>query len=336
MLSINLKAQDEYQWRGEENPSPATFPKGRGWYPLYHQWRTYNAEKPIIVNTYNTGTGKTKAALLRLLKRARDIGFEKLTSSRHNALLIAPTNELLAQHVEDAIEFCQENDLPYQVLALTRPNLDDYKNRPGFSEDQLRRIGPVLHSILNDVSKVSDDLSKRATLYVVNPDIFYYAVLFCYSPFDRAALFKDFFGLFNYIIIDEFHYYNPKQLTAFLFFMKLSQHNGYIDSSAKKRQICILTATPRPQVTEYLNGLGIPIEWIRPGEIDPDDKPFINPVRALTPVQLQVYHTEELQQGDAQGGLVQLTEQKQGTIRSWLDQGLEGSIISSYQKSQML
>src|SRR5438876_940101 len=146
MLSINLKAQDEYQWRGEENPSPATFPKGRGWYPLYHQWRTYNAEKPIIVNTYNTGTGKTKAALLRL---------------------------------------------------------------------------------------------------------------------------------FNYIIIDEFHYYKPKQLTAFLFFMKLSQHNGYIDSSAKKRQICILTATPRPQVTEYLNGLGIPIEWIRPGEIDPVDVPSI-------------------------------------------------------------
>ena len=68
MLTINLKAQDEYQWRGE-NPSSSTFPEDKGWYPLYHQWRTYNAEKPIIVNTYNTGTGKTKAALLRLLKR---------------------------------------------------------------------------------------------------------------------------------------------------------------------------------------------------------------------------------------------------------------------------
>src|SRR5438874_9715573 len=139
MITLTLEPQYEQRWLGE-NPSPTTFPPKHP--PLLHQWRTYNAEKPIIVNTYNTGTGKTKAALLRLLKRARDIGFEKLTSSRHNALLIAPTNELLAQHVEDAIEFCQENDLPYQVLALTRPNLDDYKNRPGFSEDQLRRIGP--------------------------------------------------------------------------------------------------------------------------------------------------------------------------------------------------
>src|SRR2546427_8643317 len=127
MLSINLKAQDEYQWRGEENPSPATFPKGRGWYPLYHQWRTYNATEPLIVNTYNTGTGKTKAALLRLLKRARDIGFNCLDSSEHNALLIVPTNELLAQHARDAEKFCEENRLPYRVVTITRADLDTYQ-----------------------------------------------------------------------------------------------------------------------------------------------------------------------------------------------------------------
>src|SRR5436309_1646104 len=129
-IRLLLESQYEREWRKGENPSPATFPKEQGIYPLYHQWRTYNATEPLIVNTYNTGTGKTKAALLRLLKRAREIGFKKLTSTHHNALLIAPTNELLAQHVKDTRDFCQENDLPYRVLALTKADLEDYKNIP--------------------------------------------------------------------------------------------------------------------------------------------------------------------------------------------------------------
>src|SRR5438552_3728073 len=327
MFSINLNAQDEYQWLGE-NPAPKTFPAEKGWYPLYHQWRTYNADAPIIVNTYNTGTGKTKAALLRLLKRTQMIGFAKLRPSQHNVLLIAPTNELLAQHVADAQTFCQENDLPYHVVAITKTALEDYKNKPGFSEEHLRR-GAALHSVLNNASKVDADTSKRATIYVVNPDIFYYALLFCYSRFDSAALFTNVFTGFNYIIIDEFHYYDPKQLTAFLFFMKLSQHKGYIDSSIKKRQFCILTATPRPQVAHYLNALGIRIEWITPGDIDPADLSSVKEVRALAPVQLHVYNTEELQQNDTQGGLLLLATQQRSEIRTWLNNGLDGAIISS-------
>ncbi len=293
MLSINLKARMSINGGGRiPRQTPSRIEKG--WYPLYHQWRTYNAEAPIIVNTYNTGTGKTKAALLRLLKRSLMIGLDKLRPNQHNVLLIAPTNELLAQHVADAQTFCEENDLPYHVVAITKADLETYKNQPGFSEERLRR-GAALHSVLNNASKVNSDTSKRAAIYVVNPDIFYYALFFCYSRFDSAALFINFFTGFNYIIIDEFHYYDPKQLTAFLFFMKLSQHKGYIDNSVKKRQFCILTATPRPQVTNYLKALSIPIEWITPGDIDPADRPFVKEVRALAQVQLQIYNTEELQ-----------------------------------------
>ncbi len=94
MLSITLEPHYEKVWLGE-NPSPTTFPPG--YPPLHHQWRTRNAQEPLIVNTYNTGTGKTKAALLRLLKRAQDIGFHRLNSAEHNALLIAPTNEFVDQ-----------------------------------------------------------------------------------------------------------------------------------------------------------------------------------------------------------------------------------------------
>src|SRR5258706_7259296 len=120
-INLVLEPQYEHQWMGE-NPSPATFNSEQGHFPLYHQWRTYKATEPIIVNTYNTGTGKTKAALLRLLKRAREIGFNSLDSSEHNALLIAPTNELLAQHARDATEFCDKNDIPYRVVSISRPD----------------------------------------------------------------------------------------------------------------------------------------------------------------------------------------------------------------------
>ena len=126
-VRLTLEPQYERVWLGKENPSPDTFNPEHGHFPLYHQWRTYNATEPLIVNTYNTGTGKTKAALLRLLKRARDIGFNYLDSSEHNALLIAPTNELLAQHARDAEKFCEENKLPYRVVPITRAYLDNYQ-----------------------------------------------------------------------------------------------------------------------------------------------------------------------------------------------------------------
>jgi CRISPR-associated endonuclease/helicase Cas3 len=327
MLSINLQAQDEYVWLGE-NPSSHTFPSEKGYYPLYHQWRTYNAEEPIIVNTYNTGTGKTKAALLRLLKRAQRVGFDRIRPSRDNALLVAPTNELLAQHVTDATQFCEENGLPYRVVAITKTDLETYKGLPNFSEGPVRRAF-VLQAILNDASKVDNDTDKGATLYVVNPDIFYYALYYCYGPYDRAALFTDFLAGFNYIIIDEFHYYDSKQFATFLFFIKLSHHRGYIESPSKQRQFCILTATPRPKVAEYLDRLGVPIQWIAPGDMAPADLPFVRPVRALTPVQLHVYSTEELRTAEQWGGLQQLVAQQRHTIRTWLNNGLEGATISS-------
>ena len=215
-VRLMLEPQFERVWRGD-NPSPATFNPEHDHFPLYHQWRTYNTTEPLIVNTYNTGTGKTKAALLRLLKRAREIGFNYLDSSEHNALLIAPTNELLAQHAHDAETFCDENRLPYRVVPITRTDLNNYQAEDDFSEGNLRR-GAALHHILQNPRKVKEDSSKKATLFVVNPDIFYYAFYFLYYKHDSIPLFQDMFTLCNYIIIDELHYYNPKAVGQFSLF----------------------------------------------------------------------------------------------------------------------
>jgi|GEM_PF-709411 len=336
MLSMTLLPQDEYRWLGE-NPSPATFPsedKDAPRYPLYHQWRTYNADAPIIVNTYNTGTGKTKAALLRLLKRARDKGITRLNPTDGNALLIAPTNELILQHAKDAKDFCEENDLPYRVMALTREKLDSDLKEKYVSEANVRRA-KAFHDIINDPSQIDNDTTKRATIFVVNPDIFYYAIYQCYNSFDRGSIFHDFFGLPNYLIIDEFHYYDPKQLATFLFFIKLSRHRGYVSDGAskKQRQICILTATPRPEVKRYLEDLGLRIDWIEPNKpIPPEHQPYIEPVRALAQLELTVYSTEELQmgeRGELAGGLPQLVMREHQDIKKRIEQREDGAIISS-------
>lgn len=329
MITINLQAQEEYRWKGE-NPAPASFPDGL----LYHQWRTYLAEEPIIVNTMNTGMGKTKAALLRMLKRARRS--EKLSPTRDNVLLIAPTNELIRQHVTDAQRFCQENDLPYRVNPLTKEQLDTFianyrASLPGLPST--RRAADLVH-FLRDSSDIDLDFSKQADLWVVNPDIFHYALTFGYNPHDRSQVFNAFFTPFNYIIIDEFHYYDAKQLATFLFFMKYSQHQGLISSSSTQRQFCILTATPRLAVRRYLEKLGEKIAWIEPDVVASDDQGNVEPVCALAPVCLRVYCTDELQQQGQVGGLLQLVEREREAIRQWTGQmkdgePIEGAIISN-------
>jgi CRISPR-associated endonuclease/helicase Cas3 len=320
-VRLMLEPQYERVWLGE-NPSPATFNPELIHFPLYHQWRTYNATQPLIINTYNTGTGKTKAALLRLLKRAKDIGFNYLDSSEHNALLIVPTNELLAQHVRDAEKFCEENRLPYRVVPITRADLDNYKAGDDFSEGYLRR-GAALHYILQNPRKVDEDRSKKATLFVVNPDIFYYAFYCLYDKYDRIPLFQDIFTLCNYIIIDELHYYNPKQLANFLFFISLSKHFGFIGGTTN-RQFCLLTATPNQKVEQYLNWLGVDIGWIKPetdiaGEIGKTGE-----TPALAPVHLEVYSVDELKDG-----LLTVALEKKQEVASWLNGGEDGAIISS-------
>lgn len=324
MSSIRLLLEPQYErvWLDEkQNPSPATFPKGRGIYPLYHQWRTYNATESLIVNTYNTGTGKTKAALLRLLKRATDIGFNALESSEHNALLIAPTNELLAQHACDAGQFCKENKLPYRIVSISRATIEQYMHVSDFSEGDLRR-GAALHYILQNPRKVNPESGKKATLFVVNPDIFYYAFYCLYDRYDRIPLFQDIFTLCNYIIIDEFHYYNPKQLANFLFFMSLSKHYGYLSKSAN-RQFCLLTATPNESVKEYLKRLGVEIRWIEPEYAPADELGQTGEIPALAPVQLEIYSVDEMKEG-----LLTLAREKRTEIADWLNRGEDGAIIS--------
>src|SRR5581483_6464888 len=120
---------------------------------------------------------------------------------------------------------------------------------------------------------------------------------FRYHRYDRIPLFQDIITACNFIIIDEFHYYNPKQLANFLFFMLLSKQCGFVDVSTR-RQFCLLTATPTPQVNEYLQRLAFSTDLIDPAHVPPAPPGSTRKVPALAPVHLEIYRADELRRGD--------------------------------------
>ncbi len=288
--------------------------------PLYHQWRTYNEKTAdIIVNSYNTGTGKTKAALLRLLDL--DTAYRENRYVNANMLFIAPTNELLRQHEEDVGCFIKRNKLSHIVLRLDAATIKSLGHQ--HLSEKFTRQGDRLHQMLQDPKSVLKDSDghyiegHHPYVLVVNPDIFYYALYGLGNPHDQRVLFRNFVTNFNYIIVDEFHYYNSKQLANFLFFLTLSREWGFF---TKGRRVCLLTATPAEQVRHYLNQLQLQIAYIEPGD-EPSD---LQTTPTLAPVHLHLYSAEALE-----NGLVSLASQAKATVSDWLREQRHGAFISS-------
>ncbi len=167
-------------------------------------------------------------------------------------------NELINQHSEDVKEFVQEAGLEYNVISVDAKILKKL-------EANSSRNGEKLHQLIMNPLQFADQLDlqikdqKVPFVLVTNPDIFYYALYLLYNQFDQRNLFADFMKPYQYIIIDEFHYYNTKQFANFLLFMTMSKIFGYFE---RGRKICLLTATPSEYVQEYLQRLGVNLEVI--------------------------------------------------------------------------
>jgi len=304
MTTITLKPQ--FEKLSPLNPFTGASPL------LYHQYRTYMALKSqdLVINSYNTGTGKTRASLL-YLHDLRDT----------NVLFIAPTNELIRQHVEDIRGFVKEHELDFHVLeinaaVLRRLGIDSQTFGNG---ERLRRLirNPLEFAEQLHLETTSD--VRKASILVVNPDIFYYGLYFSYASKDRRNVFQEFLTSFNYIVIDEFHYYNIKQLANFLFFFVVCEQFDYFDGT---RKVCLLSATPNEHVLEFLRRTGLRYELIAPDNEPPESQKY-ETVQSLGEVQLSVSGVEEQ-------SLVQLVQQHKAEIRRYvLEEGLDGAIISS-------
>lgn len=273
---------------------------------LYHQWRTYHALRThaLVVNTYNTGTGKTRGALLHLLDpKARGV----------NMLFIAPTNELIAQHARDIQAFTQKAQLDYHIVHVDAASL-----RALPSPHEHERVGERLNRLFQNPQEYGWDRRKSLAV-VTNPDIFYYALYFsAYHRHDRRNLFEQFVTRFDYVVIDEFHYYNPKQLATFLFYFVLCREWGYFDGG---RKICLLSATPEPEVLTYLQRIftAHEIALVSPHN-EPSESTSLASTPALAPTTLEI----------RQSSLDEHVEASQAQLREWiLAERLDGALISS-------
>jgi len=242
--------------------------------PLYHQMRTYYAlgDHPLVVNSYDTGTGKTVAALLGLLHPAL---------RGRNCLFIAPTNELLRQHEQDIRDFLAGHGLDYHTLRVDAAVL-----RALPAAHDWERGGQRLVRLFTDPRPYGWD-GRKPIVVVTNPDIFYYALYFsAYSPHDRRNLFEQFLTRFDYVVVDEFHYYNAKQLANFLFFFVIAQEWGYFDQG---RRICLLSATPGERVRGYLERIfqdsPDAIAWISPAN-ESSESALYETIPTLAPLAL--------------------------------------------------
>ena len=275
--------------------------------PLYHQQRTYDALKVnnLVINTYNTGTGKTRASLLRLFD---------LKNEKDNVLFIAPTNELIRQHADDIREFVTEHKLNFEVAEVTGKKLREWEGvyDPGYPVRNPRK----LHEIIEDPRNYFPNLTGRKKLILVtNPDIFYLCFYSVYSEKDSANLFRDFLVKFNYIVIDEFHYYNAKQLANFLMFFILSKEYGYFNAG---RKICLLSATPDDKLLGYLDEIDLKYKLISPHNESKDSDGY-EKVQTLAEVELTLHSSR----------IHEALKARPENVLDLLNSGKEGAVISS-------
>ena len=270
--------------------------------PLYHQQRTYDELKgnDLVINTYNTGTGKTQASLLRLFD---------LKNENDNILFIAPTNELIRQHADDIRYFVKEHELDFEVVEVTGKTLREWESvyDPGYHVRNPRK----LHEIIDYPSTVG----QRNLILVTNPDIFYLCFYSLYSELDSANLFRNFLVKFNYIVIDEFHYYNAKQLANFLMFFILSKKYGYFEKAGRK--ICLLSATPDDELFKYLDKIDLKYQLVSP-ENEPVESESYEKVQTLSELDLTLHSSKIHEALKAHPELISdlLNSEKEGAVIS--------------------
>jgi CRISPR-associated endonuclease/helicase Cas3 len=191
----------------------------------------------------------------------------------------------------------------------------DLGRRPG---DRFYRIltNPILLPEMQDYQ----ESTKPPLLLVTNPDLFYYGVFYLFNTLDRRNIAQQFIAMFQYVIIDEVHYYNAKQFANLLFFILVSKEFGYFDPDlSQRRKICLLSATPDSDLSHFierLSAMGISICKLNPEPVHEND-PLAT--KSLTEIDLSIYPYTR----DAAGEFFSHV----GRVTDLVEQGKDGAIL---------
>lgn len=182
-----------------------------------------------------TGTGKTMAAVLPVLKY------------RQRAICVYPTNELIRDQVRSIAGIAEREGLR---ICIQTP--DTSKQEYASADVILVHIdAPVLevwckkHHWREKWRALRELLEPdKPKIVLTNPDILFLIFALRYHAEPLAAL-----SGYHALIVDEFHLYSGVELAHALFMLHLGRSLGDFD------KIVLLSATPAPDVSEYLDRL---------------------------------------------------------------------------------
>ncbi len=235
-------------------------------YPLYpHQlamWEGWEKHSTMFLAA-KTGTGKTRAAMLPVLKR------------REWAVAVYPTNELLRDQVRAVERFAQEEGIATLVWT---PEVEDGADRADRYSRADHILVPVDGALLDQWQEVMRCKNRGETLrrllnpdkpkiVFTNPDILFliFGLQYHAEPFEALRRYAT-------LIMDEFHLYHGVELAHALMMVALARGFGIF------RRLILLSATPPPEVQALLD------RAVRPVVIDSKSESHPTPERWRTAV----------------------------------------------------
>jgi CRISPR-associated helicase Cas3 len=209
--------------------------------PLYpHQvavWDGWDKNATILLAA-KSGTGKTRAAMLPILKR------------RESAMAVYPTNELLRDQVRAAARFSRDEGIESVVWtpeAWKAPDHAETYARAGHV------LVPVDGTLLDQWQEATRCKSRgealrrlldpdKPKIVFTNPDILFliFGLRYHAEPFEALRRYET-------LILDEFHLYQGVELAHALVMVSLARGFEIF------RRVILLSATPPPEVRALLD-----------------------------------------------------------------------------------